>query len=100
MRESSLLKRIQIAASRAGARLFRNNVGFDAERRVHYGLCRGSSDLIGWTPIEIREEHIGSVVAVFTAVECKSKRGRLTEEQQRFLDAVRTAGGIAREERE
>lgn len=100
MPESSLLKRIQIAASRVGARLFRNNVGFDAERRVHYGLCKGSSDLIGWTPLEIREEHVGTVIAVFTAVECKSRRGRLTEKQQRFLEAVRLAGGIAREERE
>lgn len=71
-------------------RLFRNNCGAlqDASGRwVHYGLADGSSDLIGWT--------VRNGVAVFTALEVKSAKGRVTPEQQQFIDAVREAGGIA-----
>ena len=48
------------------------------------GLTRGGSDIIGWTPD-----------GKFLAVEVKTKTGRATKEQIRFIDAVNNSGGIA-----
>ena len=64
-------------------------------RPLHAGLVEGSSDLIGWTPVEIRPEHVGMTMAVFTAAEVKSKKGRPTDAQENFLEQVTVAGGIA-----
>jgi hypothetical protein len=69
-------------------------------RPLHAGLCEGSSDLIGWTPVTITPDMVGTTIAVFTAVEVKTGRVRVTEAQTRFLDAVTAAGGIARVARE
>lgn len=85
--ESDLYGPILLALSRAGARVFRNNVGqarYKGGHTVRYGLAPGSSDLIGWTPD-----------GRFLALEVKTKRGRLTEQQAAFLEAVRAAGGVA-----
>ena len=98
MRETELVKRLQVALSEIGARLFRNNVGVLKDRTGHYvayGLCKGSSDLIGWLPITITPSMIGHRVAVFLAVEAKSEDGHLTPEQSAFLAAVQKAGGVA-----
>lgn len=60
------------------------------------GLTKGSSDLIGWTSVEITPDMVGSSVAVFTAVECKrSHGGRVTPEQKHFVERVIEAGGMA-----
>lgn len=124
MTESELLKRLMLAISNIGARVFRNHVGltwqageyFTARfhtkvdlrpgdvvlrnaRRVQAGLCVGSSDLVGWTPHEITPDDVGRVVPIFTAIEAKSERGRLSEEQRNFMRAVRASGGIAVEAR-
>lgn len=112
MPERDLLNDIRMAASAHGARLFRNNSGvgwvgqvishhggilmLNAPRPLHAGLCVGSSDLIGWTPVTITPEMVGRTIAVFTAVEGKSTtRQYPTADQYRFIDAVRAAGGIA-----
>lgn len=98
MRESLIQNRIRIALSELGSRLFRNNVGLAETadgRKIRFGLCKGSSDLIGWTPVVITEEMIGQTLAVFTAVEVKTPKGRVSLDQQRFIDAVLDAGGIA-----
>ena len=60
--EIEIMKQIQ-TLSRGGVRLFRNNVGFDAQNKVKYGLMTGSSDLIGWTQIEITPHHVGKKAA-------------------------------------
>lgn len=107
MKESDLLKLIQIEASKRGYRMFRNNTGLGwigktihfskpatiiampgdvfirAARPLHAGLCEGGSDLIGW-----------NCDGKFTAFEVKTDSGRLTADQQHFLDAVNAAGGI------
>ena len=88
MKESDIQRKIMIALTRLG-RVFRNNVGMVKvdDRVVKYGLCKGSSDLIGWTDVD--------GVAVFTAVEVKTPKGRPTKEQENFIEAVRKSGGIA-----
>jgi hypothetical protein len=79
-------------------RLFRNNVGlfktFDG-RRIKTGLCNGSSDIIGWTPVTVTEDMVGDTVAVFTAIEVKKPNGRATDQQLNFIDNVRVDGGYA-----
>lgn len=81
-----------------GIRVFRNNVGTATTadgRFIKFGLCPGSSDLIGWTEYVIQPEDVGHRVAVFTALEVKTPTGRVTCQQRNFIDAVRRAGGIA-----
>lgn len=119
MKESLLLKQILVEFSKRGARLFRNNVGsawmgrvfrpprtmtvavtskdiiIYSARPVHFGLAVGSSDLIGWTPIKITEQHLGKTFAIFTAIETKSDRGRNTNAQEAFTNAVKSSGGLA-----
>lgn len=95
MSETDLLRRVMIAASRSGARLFRNSVGYDRERRIRYGLYPGSSDLIGWTPVVVPPHWAGRSVAVFTAIEVKAGRGVPSEAQANFLSEALRAGGVA-----
>lgn len=111
MSEANLMRSVLIACSRGATRLWRNNVaqawvGHSTQaqrtmtvtllpgdvvirnaRPLHAGLCTGSSDLIGYT--------VRDGVAVFTAIEVKTKTGRATAEQRNFLDVVDHAGGIA-----
>ena len=112
MKEANILKSLQIEAAKQNIRLFRNNTGMawqsnkswaevpnkrvliDA-RPVKFGLCEGSSDLIGFAPKIITQEDVGRVLAVFTAIEVKSKTGKAKASQVAFLKAVRRAGGIA-----
>lgn len=118
MKESALLKQIQLAFTTVGARLFRNNTGhawvgkttvYQREAMVKVGptdvvirnarpfragLCVGSSDLIGWTTINVTQDMVGTKVAVFTAIEGKTGTLRTTKEQETFLNAVRGSGGF------
>lgn len=101
MSEMAVLRRILEACARGEVRLFRNNVGALEDktgRVVRYGLCKGSSDLIGYRSVVVTPEMVGQRVAVFVALEVKD-RGRLTAEQAQFLEVVRRAGGIAAEAR-
>lgn len=112
MTESSNLHRaIMLACGQGAARLFRNNTGMgwagnmqrldggavlvQNARPLHAGLCEGSSDLIGWRTIKVTPDMVGRVLAVFAAIEAKTGRGRLTDAQARFIEAVIRAGGIA-----
>lgn len=123
MPERDLLNAIMVAASRVGARLFRNTVGeawlgksvritkpttmtlmpgdvlVRRGIRVHFGLCVGSSDLVGWTPVKVTPDRFGETLAVWTAIEAKTGRVQLTDEQQQFLGIVEAQGGIAAEVR-
>jgi hypothetical protein len=86
---------------RPDTRLFRNNVGVAIEnhhgikRRIRYGLCPGSSDLIGWKTITVTPDMVGQRLAIFTAVEVKSDGGRVSSGQRNFIDCVIDAGGRA-----
>lgn len=97
MKEASVLSLI-LRLGRGATRLFRNQVGtytLADGRVISSGLCKGSSDAIGWHSIEITPEMVGRRVAVFVALEAKSDTGRPTREQMAFIAAVRAAGGIA-----
>ena len=110
MSEHRIQNEIRLAIS-GKATLFRNNVGTawtgDATtlkdgsilirnpRILHAGLCVGSSDLIGWRSLTITPEMVGQTVAVFAALEVKSKTGRATVGQKNFCQRVTEAGGLA-----
>ncbi len=85
--ESQVVSDCLKALSRAGCLAFRQNTGVlkDANGRpVKFGLCKGSSDIIGVCPD-----------GAFLAVECKNALGQPTTEQLRFIEAVRRKGGRA-----
>lgn len=97
--ESNILKKVMLALSETGARVWRNNVGFATYPGgvvVKYGVCNpGGSDIIGFTPIKITPEMVGCQVAIFTAIEVKTSKGKLKPEQVNFLNTVKRAGGYA-----
>ncbi len=96
MNETNLMNSILIANH--GCRLFRNNTGAikdDEGRLVRFGLCKGSSDLIGFKPVTITPDMVGRTVAIFTAIEVKTPTGKPTPEQLHFIDRVKQLGGIA-----
>jgi hypothetical protein len=87
VKESDLMRSIMLALFGAGCTVWRNNTGCLLDKRgvpVKFGLCVGSSDLIGISPS-----------GKFIAVEIKTTKGRATPEQMRFIEAVREKGGIA-----
>lgn len=97
MRESAVLSMV-LRLGRGAVRLFRNQVGHyetPEGRHITYGLCTGSSDVIGWRTVTVTPEMVGQRVAVFVAIECKSPTGKPTKEQLRFIASVQAAGGIA-----
>lgn len=78
--------------------LWRNDIGAVDRvvngRKVHtrYGLAVGSSDLIGIVRMVYTDR---PDVGRFVALECKTATGRITEEQDLFLNLVRRFGGFA-----
>ena len=97
--ETSLMNKITVALAEDRVLLFRNNTGAyktDAGHFVRFGVGgRGGSDLIGAVPVTITPDMVGRTVAVFAALEVKTKTGCATKEQQNFLAAVARQGGIA-----
>ena len=92
--ETTLQNEIRLSIGRIKhARLFRNNVGMIGG--VQFGLCKGSSDLIGFIQREITPDMVGQKIAVFTALEVKTTKGKSTPEQIAFIDCVRKFGGIS-----
>lgn len=91
MREALIQYQIRLAiGARPDVVLWRNNTGVAKHRTasVRYGLCVGSSDLVG---ILTMPDGTGR----FLALECKAPDGRTTKQQEMFLSLVRKRGGFA-----
>lgn len=119
MREGNVLRSCWLAVAALGTTLFRVNTGkawvgkglrqpdgnvlVIGGRPVALGFGMpngdplvGTSDLIGWTTVEITPKMVGRKVAVFTAIETKeSGGGDKREGQINFVDQIKEAGGIA-----
>ena len=96
--EHEIQQRIRLACGRGPVRLWRNNTGalVDQQGRfVRFGLCKGSSDLIGLRALEITPELVGQRLAQFIALEVKTAQGVLSPEQRAFLRLVQQLGGVA-----
>lgn len=105
--ENEIQHEVRLAlGTQPGCAFYRNNVG-QAEfvsaqgkiSHVKYGLCEGSSDLIGITSVVITPEMVGKVIGRFTALELK-KPGASTEKkraemQRMFRDLVNRLGGYS-----
>lgn len=87
MRESQILHDVRLALGRIqGLTIWRNSVGVGATgtRYQRYGLCVGSTDLIG----------IMAPTGRMFCLEIKSARGRLTRQQRMFASLIRSHGGF------
>jgi hypothetical protein len=106
--EASVLRALLIYASEFGCRLFRNARGIERiaqkdckscqrfGRVVSYGLHNGAPDLVGWMPVTVTPAMVGTVVAVFVAIEAKRESGGTVSEAQRaFLAALARDGAVA-----
>ena len=109
--ESKILKDIHRGYSRGRVRLFRNNVGLGIQgqevswtgsaafvKKAHYvkfGLCVGSSDLIGWKTVTISSDMVGKDIAQFVSLEVKDRGGRVSREQKQWLAICESMGAIA-----
>jgi len=111
MSEAAVLQRVELAVSKRGGRVWRNNVGACTDEygnHIRYGLANRSSqqnkhikssDLIGITPIRVVPSMVGGIVGIFTAIECKHggwtyKGDDHEQAQDRFLKLVQSLGGI------
>jgi hypothetical protein len=111
-KEGAAIARVLLETTKDGWRLFRNTVGqgwtgkagqvveggvyLRNPQRVTFGLCTGSSDLVGWRPLEITADMVGKRVAQFVAVEVKTDSYKsLSPEQFNFLRQVLGSGGLA-----
>lgn len=108
MKEINVMRTCMMKVSEdKNKRIFRNNVGtgvaydfknkklIEPVRVIEYGLCKGSSDLIGWKSVEITQNMVGKRVAIFTAIETKRPtKSKTSDEQNNFIAAVQAAGGI------
>jgi len=117
--ETTLGKKIMLAlGSIKGVRIFRNNQGFAwigqsvnihkrqevivnpgdviirQARAFNAGLCKGSSDFIGFKSMVVTPEMVGTTVAIFLASEIKTKTGKASPEQILFTNMVNKFGGI------
>ena len=96
--EHEIQQRIRLACGRGPVRLWRNNTGALVDqqgRLVRFGLCKGSSDLIGLRSLEITPELVGQRIAQFVAMEIKTGSGTVSPEQRAFLQLVQQQGGLA-----
>lgn len=111
MQEQEIQNIIRLALSKyTKSTIFRNNTGqawqgnvkrtntggvyIEQARPVRFGLVKGSSDLIGWTEIEITPEMIGRKIGVFTAIEVKKPSGKVSPEQIIFYNNTKKGGCI------
>lgn len=104
-KEHALQNEIRLALSKQGnCTFFRINVGqawtgdrierlvdgdilIENARPFTSGIPKGFSDLVGFTIIDGK--------AIFTAIEVKAPKGRVSHEQQQFIDFVKKNGGRA-----
>ena len=96
--EHEIQQRIRLACGRGPVRLWRNNTGalVDQQGRfVRFGLCKGSSDLIGLRSVVVTPEMVGQRIAQFVALEIKAPQGVVSPQQQAFLRLVQELGGVA-----
>jgi hypothetical protein len=84
MLERKIKHEIRIAVGcLPGVIVWNNPVGFDDERKIHYGLAKGASDLIL------------IVDGRFTVFEVKQIGAYPTKEQRQWMEQIRKVGGFA-----
>ena len=110
--EAHVQQAVRLEATRAGCRLWRNNVGACTTSEgsfIRFGLCNDSkrmnteiksSDLVGIRPVIIKPKYVGRVFGLFLARETKKPgwkfKGTARERAQlKYLELVLAMGGDA-----
>lgn len=116
MSEHAIQNEIWNSLAKPACRTFRANVGqawtgseciklangdmlIKNPRLFKTGLPTGFSDLFGLVQHTVTEEDVGKALALFYAIEVKAPKGKLSEQQERFLAAMTMCGaraGVAR----
>ncbi len=80
----------------ATTRCWRNMVGAGMIHGAYmtFGLGVGSADLVGIHKALITPEMVGSYIGRFFAVEVKTPKGRLSDEQKAWAKTIQSFGGI------
>lgn len=98
MYETEIQNKIRLLLSQQGFIIFRNNVGawkHPNGQWIKYGLCEGSSDLIGWRSLIITPDMVGKQIAQFVAIETKRpKKSKISQSQSHFIHVVQKSGGL------
>lgn len=55
----------------------------------------GAGDLIGYTKVLITADMVGKTLPVFTTVDAKTDKGRISDDQDSFAHTIADAGGVA-----
>jgi|HubBroStandDraft_4_1064222.scaffolds.fasta_scaffold00070_33 hypothetical protein len=98
--EAALLRQVLEYLKAVGVFAWRNNVAGikrrDKSGREFYAKAamKGASDVFGVLPAHM-ERHVFYPFGRFMALELKSPTGKVTPDQQLFLDSVGHAGGLA-----
>lgn len=121
MSELVLQNKMRVKLSDIGITNFRNNVGtgwvgkmvritpanmmkvkplpgdvlIRSARPLKSGLCKGSGDIIGIKSTVITLDMVGKTLGVFTSVEVKLPRGKVSPDQASFKEHISLCGGIA-----
>lgn len=116
-REGGIQARGRMAASKAGAVTFRNQVGagwvcppkqtkkykkdgknyvlLENPRWIEYGFPVGSGDTLGWKTEVITPDMVGQKIARFVSIEYKAEDGKPRKNQPEWHAAVWNAGGYS-----
>jgi len=99
-KETAIQKKILDSINKHNlAKLFRNNCGavdLGGGRLMRFGVGgKGASDLIGYKSVVVTPDMVGKKIAVFTAFEVKTPTGKVSADQNVFIQTVQSYGGIA-----
>lgn len=79
--------------------LFPGDIVLRKARPFDTGLPVGFHDLFGFVPVVITEDMVGETFARFFSMDVKSNKGRMSDAQTAFCNAVTNAGGVSGEAR-
>ena len=96
MKERNIQNSIRLECSKGDTRLFVNDVGVAEQggRKIRYGLCNGSTDLVGVHTVTVTGDMVGQRVGLAVFAEVKTATGTVKPHQQRFMDNMSDMGCI------
>lgn len=96
VKERNIQNTIRLECGKGDTRLFVNDVGVAKQdgRTIPYGLCKGSTDLVGVHTVTVTEDMVGERVGIAVFAEVKTPTGTVKSHQQKFMDLMSSMGCI------